>query len=118
MEGVIVSKNAEIDTLQKELEQNKITFEEKIVHLQLQMNSAKGKEEERGKDSLAHKATVDKLNAQIAALQRLIEEKDLSYKSNKDMIQALQARIIELEPELAQCRDKLAVHERNNNAQV
>jgi hypothetical protein len=48
----------------------------------------------------------------------MIEEKDLSYKSNKDMIQALQSRLIEMEPELAASRDKVAQFERNASAQV
>lgn len=117
MEGVITSKNQELESLQRDLDASKITYEEKIVYLQMQLTSSKGKDESRDKESIAHKATVDKLTAQIAALQRLIEEKDLSYKSNKDMIVALQARLIELEPELAQNREKIAQHERNLSAQ-
>jgi chromosome segregation ATPase len=118
MEGVIGSKNTEIETLQREIESSKTTYEEKVVYLQMQMAGAKAKDEERGKDTAAHRALVDKLTAQITALQRMIEEKDLSYKSNKDMIQALQSRLIEMEPELAQSRDKLLQFERNNSAQV
>jgi chromosome segregation ATPase len=118
MEGAINAKNAEIESIQKELENNKTTYEEKVVYLQMQMTAAKNREDQGGKDAAAHKATVDKLTAQIAALQRTIEEKDLSYKSNKDMIQALQTRIIELEPELASSRDKIAQLERNGSAQV
>lgn len=117
MEGVITAKNGEIETLQRDAEASKTTYEEKIVYLQMQLTSSKGKDETRDKESSAHKATVDKLTAQVAALQRLIEEKDLSYKSNKDMIVALQARLIELEPELAQSREKIAQAERNLNAQ-
>lgn len=117
MEGVITSKNQEIEALQREAEASKTTFEEKIVYLQMQINASKGKDESRDKDAVAHKATVDKLTGQVAALQRLIEEKDLSYKSNKDMIVALQARLIEMEPELAQSREKIAQHERNLSAQ-
>jgi chromosome segregation ATPase len=118
MEGVIGTKNTEIETLQRDLEANKTSYEEKVVFLQMQMAGAKVKDEERGKDTAAHRALVDKLTAQITALQRMIEEKDLSYKSNKDMIQALQSRLIEMEPELAASRDKVAQFERNASAQV
>ena len=122
MEAVISSKNSELDALQKELESNKTTYEEKVVYLQMQMNTAKGRDEgrdkEKEKEVAAQKAIVDKLSAQITALQRITEEKELSYKSNKELIQALQTRLMELEPELAQSKDKIAQFERNSSAQV
>lgn len=107
-----------MEAIQKELEINKTSYEEKIVYLQMQITSSKDKEAAQGQQGVAHKATTDKLHAQIASLQRLIEEKDLSYNSNKDMIQALQSRLIEMEPELVQNRDKIAQYERNATAQT
>lgn len=118
LEGVISAKNAEIESIQKELETNKTTFEEKIVYLQMQLTSTKDQATSKDKESAQHKAVTDKLHAQVAALQRSIEEKDLSYNSNKDMIQALQSRLIEMEPELVANREKIAQHERHATAQA
>jgi len=84
----------------------------------MQITSSKDKEAQQGQQGAAHKATTDKLQAQIASLQRSIEEKDLSYNSNKDMIQALQSRLIEMEPELVSNREKIAQYERNATAQA
>ena len=100
------------------METNKTTFEEKIVYLQMQLTSTKDQATSKDKESINHKAVTDKLHAQIASLQRLIEEKDLSYNSNKDMIQALQSRLIEMEPELVANREKIAQHERHATAQA
>eukprot|EP00598_Pedospumella_elongata_P001101 CAMPEP_0184981342 /NCGR_PEP_ID=MMETSP1098-20130426/11106_1 /TAXON_ID=89044 /ORGANISM="Spumella elongata, Strain CCAP 955/1" /LENGTH=958 /DNA_ID=CAMNT_0027504899 /DNA_START=60 /DNA_END=2939 /DNA_ORIENTATION=- len=118
LEGVISAKNAEIENIQKEMETNKTTFEEKIVYLQMQLTSTKDQATSKDKESVNHKAVTDKLHAQIASLQRSIEEKDLSYNSNKDMIQALQSRLIEMEPELVANREKIAQHERHATAQA
>jgi len=116
MEAVIADKNNELDQLHKSYQASKTALEEKVVALQLQINNAKHQGAEKEELLSSNRSQTEKLNGQIAALQRLIEEKDLSNKSNKDMIAALQARLIELEPELAQARDRVSQQERNAQA--
>jgi chromosome segregation ATPase len=117
LENSVAQKNGEIDAMRKQIEADKAAHEDKIVYLQMQLNSLKGKGDSKDKEASASKATVDKLTAQLAVMQRLIEEKDTSLKSTKEMIQNLQARVIEMEPELMSGRDKIATLERNLTAQ-
>lgn len=113
MEAAISERNLRVESLSKELESCKSVFEEKLLFLQMQSNAQRGKEEARDKELSAAKSRAEKAGAQLSALQQLLEEKELSVQSNKEMISALQARLIELEPELAQARDRQRELERN-----
>jgi chromosome segregation ATPase len=115
MEIDIQLKEKKIEELLKDLEQHKTSTEEQIVYLQIQLNTNKTKDENKDKELLSLKKQLDLKTSQISALQNSNEEKDMSVKSNKEMIQALQSRLIELEPELAHTKDKLKEYERNTS---
>eukprot|EP01038_Epipyxis_sp_PR26KG_P005758 gene5758-7949_t len=112
------SRNRIIDQLTKEIEACKLSYEERVLDLQMQLNSIKSKEDMKEKELLSLRKQIEKSNNQIIALQNVTEEKNMSVNSNKELIQALQMRLVELEPELASCREKIKDLERNLNASV
>ncbi len=116
LEAALAEKNKMVEDLRKEAESSRLVFEEKLLFLQMQSNAQRGKETDREKEGAAQRKQIEKLGAQLTALQQLNEEKDMSVRSNKEMISALQGRLIELEPELAQARDRLREIERHSGA--
>jgi chromosome segregation ATPase len=104
--------------LQREVEATRNQMEEKVLYLQMQLNSAKGRDEVKDKEVAALKRQVESAGTQIASLQLLVEEKEIGVKSNKDVVQALQARLSELEADLEQARAKVRDGDRHHTAQT
>ncbi len=115
-EKLAADRAAKVEELRKEAEASRLVFEEKLLSLQMQANAHKGKDDGRDKELAVARKQLEKLGAQLAALQLMNEEKDMSVRSNKEMISALQERLIELEPDLAQARDRVRDLERNGSA--
>ena len=59
---------------------------------------------------------LEKAGSQIASLQLFLEEKEIGLKSNKEMIQGLQSRLMEVEPELDSLKEKLKSRENDSHA--
>ncbi|KAJ1401455.1 hypothetical protein B484DRAFT_483843, partial [Ochromonadaceae sp. CCMP2298] len=95
---------------------------EELMALCMKMNKRMQAMEVKGKELVKKKASLlserEKLLqlVGVTALTRMLEERDLSYASNKDMISALQSRLIELEPELAHALERLSQSERNTHS--
>jgi chromosome segregation ATPase len=85
MESVILAKNQDVENLQREKAQQKLQLEERIVTIQLQLQQ--------------YKQDLDSHQMKIKSLLNEREEKETVMSSNKEMIVALQSRIIELEPQ-------------------
>jgi hypothetical protein len=120
--GTSVSeKNSTIDNLKREFESSKFKTDEKLVDLHMiQKANAKGKDEakERDKEIFVLKRQLEKMTGQMSALQVMNEEKAMSVSTTKELVQALQARLMEVEPELAQARDKIKDLDRHVGASV
>jgi chromosome segregation ATPase len=85
-----------------------------------QKANAKGKDEakERDKEIFVLKRQLEKMTGQMSALQVMNEEKAMSVSTTKELVQALQSRLMEVEPELAQARDKIKDLDRHVGASV
>jgi len=111
-------KSEQAAALQTELDAVRSKSEEKVLYLQMQVNSAKAREEEHHREQAAAKAQLEAMEAQIASLRRLTAEKDSAVGSNREVIEALQNKIFELEPEVERGKEKVRELERNVNAQL
>jgi chromosome segregation ATPase len=109
-------KNRRLEEMVRDAEAQRANFEEKLLHLQMASNTQKGRDEGKDKDLQVARRHAEKLAAQLVALTQVNEEKDMSVRSNKEMISALQARLIELEPELAQARERVKEVEKHSGA--
>lgn len=116
LEKVLVEKRETIDKLTRELESIKSAFEEKMVYMQMQLNNAKSRQDNKDKEQTDLMQQMNLLKGQIASLQRIKEENEGSIGSNRDMIKALQARLMEVEPELSASREKIRSLEKNSGA--
>ena len=116
LEFNLAERSQLVENLHKTIETNNNSHEEKIVFLQMQANTARAKEDAATKEAITLKTKVEKLSSQVSVLQKSYEEKDMSVKSNSEIIVALQARLIEVEPELAQLKDRLREYERHLSA--
>lgn len=116
LENVIIEKAKLTDQLQKDLDAMRLASEERVVHFQLQLNQCKKAEESKSMDLQAARSEIEKLSSKISSLSIVKEEKETLLESNKEMIVALQARLMEIEPEVVQLRDKVKDHERRYSA--
>lgn len=105
LETKFQEKSNESDSLRKENELIKNNFEEKIVFIQMQQQQQKQYYEGKLSDYSVMKAEHDKMKVKV-------EEKEILLNSNKEMLVSLQARLIELEPELSISKDKITDLER------
>eukprot|EP01036_Dinobryon_divergens_P033198 gene33198-42929_t len=95
LEAALADKNRALDQMQKQAESATLSWEEKVVYLQMQLNGE-------------HTALKKQLEKALTGA----EESQLSTKSNKEVISALQSRLVEVEPKLAQSKDKVREQER------
>lgn len=116
LENVIIDKTKTMDQLQRDLDAMRLASEERVVHFQMQLNQSKKLEEQRSLELQAAKLELEKVASKVNSLANVKEEKEMLLESNKEMIVALQARLIEVEPEIAQLRDKVKDHERRYSA--
>jgi chromosome segregation ATPase len=116
VETLTGEKNRRLEEMARDAEAQRVNFEEKLLHLQMASNTQKSRDEGKDKDLQVARRHAEKLAAQLTALTQLNEEKDMSVRSNKEMISALQARLIELEPELAQAKERAKEVERHSGA--
>lgn len=116
LENVIIEKMRETENTQRDLDAMRLSSEEKVIFFQLQLNQAKAREETKTQEISACKLDLEKLRQRVNILSNQVEEKDMILTSNKEMIMALQARLIETEPEIVQLRDKIKDHERRYSA--
>ena len=112
LEAVVIEKTKENESLHKDLDAMRLASEERVVHFQMQLNQAKGREESKLQEIVSLRSDVDKLTQRVSVLSKGQEEKQTLLESNKEMIVALQSRILEVEPETAQLREKVKDHER------
>eukprot|EP00981_Chlorochromonas_danica_P014294 scaffold7730_cov173-Ochromonas_danica.AAC.9 len=101
LESLLTSRQEEVESLKKQVEESKLQYEEQVLYLQMQLQTTKTHEEQLNNE-------VKTLQGKISFLNKTVEEKDITVASNKEMLQALQVRLIELEPELAQAREKVS----------
>ncbi len=112
MEGVIIDKTNTVDELTKQIENSKAEYEEKVLSIQMaaqnaSQNASRDNDDVKEKEIGNLRRQLEKSSGQLQVMKNINEEQGMSVKSNRDMIQALQARLIEVEPELTQARDKL-----------
>lgn len=105
-----------MEALQKDLEAMRLSSEEKVVHFQMQLNQSKTREEAKSNELQTMKSELEKLMSRVGTLSNVKEEKETLLEHNKEMIVALQSRIMEVEPEVVQLRDKVKDHERRYSA--
>lgn len=117
MEIVIIQKNQELETINKEKQQQKLQLEEKIVYLQMQVQQIKQQRDETLKriddDNIRLKNENDSLLNKMKILINQKEEKDILISSNKEMMISLQQRLLEIEPELVHYKERCNELERN-----
>ena len=111
-------KTEQANALQTELDAARSKNEEKVLYLQMQVNSAKARDEEKDRDVATLKAQLEAMSAQVASLRRLTAEKESAVGSNREVIEALQNKIFDLEPEVERGKEKVRELERNVNAQL
>lgn len=116
MEVAIIEKTTKLGELAKQLEADKAAYEEKVVSIQMtaasaaqtaSASAAREGDEAKEREMAALRQQLESAQSQIAALKTAQEEADMSVANNRDMISALQSRLIEVEPELMQAREKL-----------
>jgi hypothetical protein len=112
LENVIIEKTNEMEKLEKENELLKLSSEEKMVAIQLQLNQSKIREENKSQEMITLKHEIEKLAIKVQQLSKGKEEKEILLATNKEMIMALQTRLMELEPEVSVLREKVKDHER------
>ncbi|RYY86147.1 hypothetical protein EON63_06220 [archaeon] len=100
LEQLVQSKQADLDKVNKHLEEVKLHQEEQVVYFQMQLQAAKQRE-----DSV--NVEIKNLQLKFAGVQKSLEEKEIHVATNRELLQALQARLIEIEPDLAQAKDKV-----------
>lgn len=115
-ESVARDKSKALEEEHRTLESMKIQYEEKFLFLQIQLNSSKSIVESKEKEIAEHRKLLDTLNTQIRDLSRLEEEKTLTINDSKTVIEALQEKLMKLEPELVLTKQKLVEMERNTNS--
>lgn len=96
----IQQKQTENDSLRKENELIKNNCEEKIVYMQMTIHQQKQKEELKQQEYLQLKNENEKF-------QHRLEEKEILLQTDKEMLVALQARLMEVEPELSSYKEKI-----------
>ena len=117
-EKALTAKSALLEATKKEAEVSRAQLEEKVLMMQMQINAAKANLDARDKEASAAKKSLDAAVPQLKALQHALEERDLALRSNKEMVQALQARVVELEPELERATARLKEQTRAASAQT
>jgi hypothetical protein len=109
-ESSLAAKTESMSILQKEFDASKAQSEEKILYLQVQLNSFKSMIDSRDKELVAIKKTHQ---TQTSSLKNAIEEKELTVKNDKDVIIMLQKKLMYMEPELERCRENLKENEKH-----
>ncbi len=99
-ESLIQQKQHDNDSLRKENELIKNNCEEKIVYMQMTIHQQKQKEEIKQQEYQQLKADYEKC-------QHRLEEKEILLQTDKEMLVALQARLLEVEPELSSYKEKI-----------
>lgn len=112
------SKMSRVDTLQKEVEDLNSKSEEKVMYLQMQLKNAKTADEDRDREVAALNTQLETVGAQVASMRHAASEKDSAVSGNREVIEALQNKLFELEPEIERSKEKARELERNVNAQM
>jgi chromosome segregation ATPase len=113
LEAELKEKSDKIAALQKDVEDSRAKKEEAVLHLQMQLNSTKTREDGKEKEVEATRKQLQEAASKISSLQLQIEEKDMSVKSNRDVIKALQGRLAETEPQVEKSKHRIVELERN-----
>lgn len=100
LEQLVQSKQADLDKVNKHLDEVKLHQEEQVVYFQMQLQTSKQRE-----DSM--NVEVKNMQLKLSSVQKSLEEKEIHVATNRELLQALQARLIEIEPDLAQAKDKV-----------
>ena len=112
------SKSVLVENSQRDLEASNSKCEEKVLYLQMQINVAKARDEEKDRDLTTLKAQLEAMSTQLSSMRRLASEKECAMGDNREVIQSLQNKIFDLEPEVERSKEKIREMERNVNAQM
>ena len=112
------SKSMLLEAGQRDLEASNSKCEEKVLYLQMQINVAKARDEEKDRDLTTLRAQLESMRTQLSSMRRLASEKESAMGDNRDVIQSLQNKIFDLEPEVDRSKEKIREMERNVNAQM
>jgi len=105
MEGAIGDKNRVIEDLEKHAEACRGSFEEKIVYMQMQLNAAKTRDE--GRDKVLYSSRRYPSFPPLYFFLFLQELQGLRKAAEKaELVAVLQSRLMELEPELQQAKER------------
>lgn len=99
----LANKNVQFEQLKREMEIARAQLEERVLLMQMQSNNSKSNFEARDRD-------VSQAQQQIKALSVSLEEKTLALNSHKEIVAALQTKLMEIEPELDRARAKVKEH--------
>lgn len=104
-EEALGDKSNQIAGLRKGFDDNMSKLEERIVYLQMQVNTLKSKLESKEKEFVDMKKNRDQALNEIQSSRLQLEEKEIQLRNCKDVSQALQKQLIDLERELKQAKD-------------
>eukprot|EP01031_Cornospumella_fuschlensis_P031810 gene31810-38459_t len=100
LEQLMQTKQADLEKATKQLEEVKLHEEEQVVYFQMQLQAAKQREDGLNVD-------LKNLQLKLSSVQKSLEETEIHVATNRELLQALQSRLIEIEPDLAQAKDKV-----------
>lgn len=118
LENKVSSKTTQIDKLQKEFDSQKSQLEERVLSLQMTINSMKSREESKEHEMSGMRKHLEEKIHLINTLNNTIEEKDLAIQSNKEIIQALQSRLMDVTPEFERAKERIRESERISGASM
>ena len=102
-------KNEDLSNSRKENEDLRAQTEEKIMYLQMQLNSIRGKDEQSASE-------LGTLRGDLEVMTATVIEKGIALDQKKDMIGKLQNKLFENEEEIQILREKIKELERNVTA--
>jgi hypothetical protein len=111
LEETLRLKNDSLLLFQKEMESVKTQSEEKVLYLQMQLNNGKTKDDGKDRELIT-------MRSELENLRRMEADKDLTTGQNKEVIQTLKNKAVEIERELDTFRNKARESERNLNATI
>jgi chromosome segregation ATPase len=125
LENVVLQKNQELEHSTKEREKEKVQWEEKVVYVTMQLQQVKQQRDEMInvlKPKLEEEIQRYKQESELYASKwkslqnQKDEEKEILLSSNKEMIIALQQRLLQIEPESAHFKERCHELERHLQA--
>lgn len=109
LEKNLIIKTDDLSNSRRENEDHKAQTEEKILYLQMQLNSMRGKEEQSA-------AELGTLRKDLEGMTATVIEREIAFDQKKDIVEKLQNKLFENEEEMTSFRGRVSELERNLTA--